>query len=213
MRARRGPAIIAGIARAALPDSATPWERYVEDYDRIRDTMAQVLDGFEDFNRRVRLPLGFRIKQPARELVFTTPSARAEFSAAALPDVVPAPGTLVLGTMRSHDQWNTTIYSDDDRYRGISNLRTLIFMNADDMRERGLGLFDEVDITSIAKDGSTRCLRRYRAVPYDIPAGCAAGYMPEMNVLCAIGDYSTQSDQPIMKHVTVRVEAAAPAEP
>lgn len=150
------PAIIAGIARAALPDSATPWESYVEDYDRIRDTMADVLDGFEDFNRRVRRPLGFRISQPARELVFHTPSGRAEFSTAALPDVVPEPGTLALGTMRSHDQWNTTIYSDNDRYRGIKNLRTLIFMNPEDMRERGLAEFDDADITSTAKDGSTR---------------------------------------------------------
>ncbi|MGY0021778.1 FdhF/YdeP family oxidoreductase [Streptomyces sp. cg35] len=203
------PAIIAGMARAALPGSDTPWEWYVEDYDRIRDTMAQVLDGFEDCNRRVRLPLGFRIKQPARELVFLTPSGRAEFSAAALPDVVPEPGTLALGTMRSHDQWNTTIYSDNDRYRGIKNLRTLVFMNKDDMRERGVAEFDPVDITSIAKDGSRRRLHGYLAVPYDMPRGCAAGYMPEMNVLCAIGDYSTQSDQPLMKHLKVTITRAA----
>ncbi|MEV6978992.1 FdhF/YdeP family oxidoreductase [Kitasatospora sp. NPDC093806] len=202
------PAIIAGLARAALPDSATPWEWYVEDYDRIRDAMAQVLDGFEDFNRRVRLPLGFRIRQPARELVFRTPSGRAEFSAAALPDVVPAPGTLALGTMRSHDQWNTTIYSDDDRYRGVHNLRTLVFMNRDDMRERGIAELTPVDITSTARDGSRRRLDGYLAVPYDIPRGCAAGYMPEMNVLCALGDYSTQSDQPIMKHLKVTIVPA-----
>jgi molybdopterin-dependent oxidoreductase alpha subunit len=203
------PAVIAGIARAALPDSATPWQWYIEDYDRIRDTMAQVLHGFEDFNRRVRLPLGFRIKQPARELVFRTPSGRAEFSTAPLPDVVPAPGTLALGTLRSHDQWNTTIYSDNDRYRGIRRLRTLVFMNQDDMRERGLSKFDPVDITSTAKDGTRRHLNGYLAVPHDIPRGCAAGYMPEMNVLCAIGDYSTQSDQPIMKHVKVTIHPAA----
>ncbi|RVU27925.1 formate dehydrogenase [Streptomyces antnestii] len=202
------PAIVAGMARAALPDSATPWEWYIEDYDRIRDTMAQALDGFEDFNRRVRLPLGFRLKQPARELVFLTESGGAEFSAAALPDVVPAPGTLALGTMRSHDQWNTTIYSDNDRYRGVKNLRTLVFMNKDDMRERGIAEFDPVDITSTAKDGSQRHLNGHLAIPYDIPRGCAAGYMPEMNVLCALGDYSTQSDQPIMKHVKVTIEAA-----
>lgn len=199
------PAIIAGMARASLPDSGTPWEWYVEDYDRVRDTMAQVIDGFEDCNRRVRLPLGFRIKQPARELVFLTDSGRAEFSAAPLPDVIPEPGTLALGTMRSHDQWNTTIYSDNDRYRGIKNLRTLVFLNQDDMRERGIGEFDPVDITSTARDGTRRSLAGYLAVPYDIPRGCAAGYMPEMNVLCAIGDHSTQSDQPIMKHVKVTV--------
>ncbi|MER7583599.1 FdhF/YdeP family oxidoreductase [Kitasatospora sp. NPDC097691] len=199
------PAIIAGMARAALPDSPTPWEWYIEDYDRVRDTMAQVLDGFEDFNRRVRLPLGFRIKQPARELVFLTPSGKAEFSTAPLPDVVPEPGTLALGTMRSHDQWNTTIYSDNDRYRGVRNLRTLVFLNRDDMRERGITEFDRVDVTSTARDGSTRSVTGYLAVPYDIPRGCAAGYMPEMNVLCAIGDHSTQSDQPIMKHLRVTV--------
>lgn len=200
------PAIVAGIARAALPGSATRWEHYVEDYDRIRDTMAQVLDGFEDFNRRVRLPLGFRIKQPARELIFLTPSGKAEFSAVRLPDTLHEPGTLALATVRSHDQWNTTIYSDDDRYRGIKNLRTLVFMNTDDMRERGLSEFDEVDITSIARDGSRRSVQRYKVVPYNIPRGCAAGYMPELNVLCAIGDFSTQSDQPIMKNLKVVIE-------
>ncbi|MFF0558197.1 FdhF/YdeP family oxidoreductase [Streptomyces sp. NPDC004266] len=203
------PAIIAGMARAALPDSATPWEWYVEDYDRIRDTMAKALDGFEDFNRRVRLPLGFRIKQPARELVFLTPSGKAEFASPPLPDVLPEPGVLALGTMRSHDQWNTTIYSDNDRYRGIRNLRTLVFMNRADMRERGIADMAPVDITSTAKDGSRRHLNGYLAVPYDIPRGCAAGYMPEMNVLCALGDYSTQSDQPIMKHVKVTIEPAS----
>ncbi|KIQ66218.1 formate dehydrogenase [Kitasatospora griseola] len=202
------PAIVAGIARAALPGSATPWEWYVEDYDRIRDTMAKVLDGFEDFNRRVRLPLGFRIRQPARELVFLTPSGKAEFSTAPLPDVLPGPGTLVLGTMRSHDQWNTTVYSDDDRYRGVKNLRTLVFMNRQDMRERRLAEFDPVDIVATARDGSTRALHGYLAVPYDLPRGCAAGYMPEMNVLCALGDYSSQSDQPIMKHLNVTISPA-----
>ncbi|WP_329035067.1 FdhF/YdeP family oxidoreductase [Streptomyces sp. NBC_00178] len=205
------PAIIAGIARAALPESSTPWQWYVEDYDRIRDTMAKVLDGFEDFNRRVRLPLGFRIKQPARELVFLTPSGRAEFSCAALPDVVPAPGTLALGTMRSHDQWNTTIYSDDDRYRGVENLRTLVFMNRADMRERGIEDLAPVDITSTARDGSERHLNGYLAIPYDIPRGCAAGYMPEMNVLCALVDRSAQSDQPVMKHVKVTIVASSGA--
>ncbi|WP_432031417.1 FdhF/YdeP family oxidoreductase [Streptomyces antibioticus] len=199
------PAIIAGMARAALPDSDTPWDWYVEDYDRIRDTMAEVLDGFEDCNRRVRLPLGFRIKQPARELVFRTPSGLAEFSAAPLPDVVPEPGTLALGTMRSHDQWNTTIYSDNDRYRGVKNLRTLVFMNQDDMRDRAIAEFDPVDIVSTAKDGSERRLDGCLAIPYDIPRGCAAGYMPEMNVLCAIGDYSEQSGQPLMKHLKVTI--------
>ncbi|MER5407593.1 FdhF/YdeP family oxidoreductase [Streptomyces sp. NPDC002769] len=199
------PAIIAGMARATLPDSSTPWEHYIEDYDRIRDTMARVLDGFEDFNRRVRLPLGFRIRQPARELVFLTPTGRAEFSAAPLTDVVPEDGTLILQTMRSHDQWNTTIYSDDDRYRGIKNLRTLVFMNRADMRARHIKDGSLVDITATAKDGSRRTLRQYHALPYDVPRSCAAGYMPEMNALIGASDYSIQSDQPLMKSLKVTI--------
>jgi anaerobic selenocysteine-containing dehydrogenase len=164
-----------------------------------------VLVGFEDFNRRVREPLGFRIGQPARERVFLTPSGRAEFSCAPLPDAVPEDGRLILGTMRSHDQWNTTIYSDDDRYRGVRSLRTVVFMNRRDMRERGLDELDLVDVTSIAKDGSRRTVYGYRAVAYDIPAGNAAGYMPELNVLCAVGDFSAQSDQPLQKHLVVEI--------
>ncbi|MDT5174691.1 MAG: hypothetical protein QOG37_1942, partial [Mycobacterium sp.] len=204
------PAIIAGIARATLPESKTAWESYVEDYDRIRDTMAEVLDGFEDFNRRVRLPLGFRIRQPARELVFLTPSGKAEFSSAPLPDETLPADVLILQTMRSHDQWNTTIYSDNDRYRGIKNLRTLILMNGVDMRDRNIKSEDLVDITATARDGSQRFLKQYRAIEYDMPRGCAAGYMPEMNVLIAASDYSSQSSQPLMKNIKVRVALSNP---
>ncbi|MFC6012940.1 FdhF/YdeP family oxidoreductase [Nocardia lasii] len=199
------PAILAGIAKAALPQTKTPWDHYVENYDHIRDTMSKVLEGFEDYNRRVRMGLGFRIRQPARELIFLTPSQKAEFSAATLPDTTNPPGMLTLATQRSQDQWNTTIYTNNDRYRGVHNLRTLIFMNKQDMRDRGLKEFDKVDITSTARDGSKRSLHEYQVIPYDIPVGCAAGYMPEMNVLCAIGDYSTESDQPLMKSVKVTV--------
>jgi molybdopterin-dependent oxidoreductase alpha subunit len=202
-------AILAGMARATLPASNTPWEFYVEDYDRIRDTMAQVFDGFEDFNRRVRLPLGFRIRQPARERVFLTGSGSAEFSVAPMPDVVPPPGRLTLSTIRSHDQWNTTIYSDNDRYRGLKNLRTALFMNVDDMRERGLDEFDLIDITSFARDGSTRTVYGYRVVAYNTPRGSVFGYMPELNVLCAIADHSEQSGQPLTKQLIVEVTPAA----
>ncbi|HEY3543141.1 MAG TPA: FdhF/YdeP family oxidoreductase [Gaiellaceae bacterium] len=203
---RSEPAIVAGLAQASLPDSRVPWQEWVDDYDRIRETMAKVIDGLEDYNRRVRRPLGFRIHQPARELVFLTDSGRADFSTAPLPDVVvAAEGRLVLGTMRSHDQFNTSIYSNDDRYRGVKGLRTLVFMNADDMRDRGLAELDLVDITSHARDGSTRTVHGYHAVAYGIPRGSAAGYMPELNVLCPISDISAQSDQPLMKHLVVDV--------
>lgn len=204
------PAIIAGMARAALPDSATPWEWYVEDYDRIRDVMAKALPGFEGFNELIQQPLGFRIPQPARERVFLTPSGRAEFSLAPLPNVIPeAEDMLVLQTMRSHDQWNITIYSNDDRYRGVKNLRELVFLNEEDMRARGIEEGSLVDIVATSKDGSERSVRQYRALRYDLPRGSAAGYMPEMNVLIGLADYSTQSDQPLMKNVKVRVAPSA----
>ena len=197
-----------GHGTATLPESATPWESCVEDYDRIRDVMAKVFDGFEDFNRRVRLPLGFRIRQPARERVFLTASGQAEFSAASMPDVVPPPGRLTLSTVRSHDQWNTRIYSDNDRYCGLKNLRTALFMNIDDMRDRGPNEFDLIDITSFARDGSTRSVYGYRVVAYNTPRGSVFGYMPELNVLCAIADHSQQSGQPLTKHLIVEVTPA-----
>jgi anaerobic selenocysteine-containing dehydrogenase len=168
--------------------------------------MEQVLDGFEDFNTRARHPHGFRIHQPARELVFQTSSGRAEFSLAPLPDDVdPGTGRLMLATVRSHDQFNTTIYSNDDRYRGLKGLRTVVFMNENDMRERGLEEFDLVDVTSFSRDGTERTVHGYRAVRYEIRPGCAAGYMPELNVLCGIADVSTQSEQPVTKHLVVEV--------
>ncbi len=202
-------AILTSMAQATLPDSKTPWQDYVNNYDRIRDTMERVLEGFEDFNRRARHPHGFRIAQPARERVFKTPSGRAEFSAVPLPaDVDPGEGRLLLTTVRSHDQFNTTIYSNDDRYRGLKGLRTVVFMNDDDMKNRGLGEFDLVDITSYSRDGTQRTVYGYRAVRYEIPPGCTAGYMPELNVLCGIADFSTQSEQPVTKHLVVEVTPA-----
>lgn len=210
---RSEPAIIAGIAKASLPNTVTPWEAYATDYDKIRDKMAEAIEGFECFNRRVRQRLGFRLKQPARELVFHTDTALANFSSSPLARTCPDVGRLILGTMRSHDQWNTTIYSNNDRYRGVKNLRTLVFMNKDDMEERGLEKFDLVDITSFAKDGSTRHLCGFRAIPYNMPRGCAMGYMPELNVLCPIGDYSVQSDQPLMKHVPVEIKPSITVAP
>ena len=202
-------AILAGMAKATLRDSKTPWQDYVTNYDLIRDTMERVLEGFEEFNRRARHPHGFRIAQPARDRIFKTPSGRAEFSTAPLPsDVDPGNGRLLLTTVRSHDQFNTTIYSNNDRYRGLKGLRTVVYMNEDDMHDRGLEEFDLIDITSYSRDGTHRTMHGYRAIRYEIPRGCAAGYMPELNVLCGIADFSTQSEQPVTKHLVVEVTPA-----
>lgn len=202
-------AILAGMAEATLPNSKTPWRDYVDDYDRIRDTMSRALEGFEDFNARARHPHGFRIAQPARERIFLTPSGRAEFSLAPLPAGIDlGEGRLLLATIRSHDQFNTSIYSNDDRYRGVKGLRTVLFMNETDMKDRGLGEFDLVNITSFSRDGTQRAVYGFRAAQYDIPPGCVAGYMPELNVLCGIADVSAGSEQPLMKHMVVEVTPA-----
>jgi molybdopterin-dependent oxidoreductase alpha subunit len=206
---RSEPEIIARMARATLPHSRIPWEEYTANYDRIRDDMAVVLPGFAGFNELIRKPLGFRIPQPAREREFVTGSGKAEFSSAPLHDVrPPAADMLVLQTMRSHDQWNTTIYANNDRYRGVKNIRELIFMNDADMAERGIPDGSLVDIVSTCKDGSQRELRSYRAIAYNTPKGSAAGYMPEMNVLIGHADYSAQSDQPLAKSINIRVTPA-----
>src|SRR6201999_2849722 len=153
---------------------------------------------------------GFRLAQPARERIFLTPSGRAEFSAAPLPDDVdPGEGRLTLATVRSHDQFNTTIYANDDRYRGLKGLRTVLFMNEEDMRDRELDEGSFIDVTSVSKDGSRRTAYGYRAVSPDIPRGSTIGYMPELNVLCGIADYSTESEQPVTKHLVVEVTGQA----
>lgn len=131
---------------------------------------------------------------------------RAAAGLAPLPgDVDPGLGRLMLATVRSHDQFNTTIYSNDDRYRGLKGPRTVVFMNEGDMRDRGLSEFDLFDVTSFSRDGSRRAVYGYRAIRYDVPRGCAAGYMPELNVLCGIADYSSQSGQPVTKHLEIEV--------
>ena len=204
-------AIIAGMAKATLPNSVTPWDQYIGNYDLIRDKMGEAISGFENFNERVKQKLGFRLKQDARDLIFNTDTNKANFSATQLHDTLLPAGKLMLSTMRSHDQFNTTVYSDNDRYRGVKNLRTLLLMNEEDMKERGLNNFDLIDITSFGKDGTTRSVTAYRAVKYNIPKGCTSGYMPELNVLCPIQNYSEQSDQPMMKQIVVEVVASETA--
>ena len=199
-------AIVAGMARTTLPDSRTPWDWYVQDYDRIRDTAAQVIDGLEDFNARVRQPHGFRITQPARERGFLTSSGHAEFPSAALPQPGDqTDGALALATIRSHDQFNTSVYATTTRTVGSRACHRHLHERARHGRSRPRG-FDLIHVTSVSKDGSKRAVYGYRAVRYEIPRGCVAGYMPELNVLCGIADYSVESEQPLTKHLSVEVD-------
>jgi molybdopterin-dependent oxidoreductase alpha subunit len=199
-------AIVARLARATLGARTTvDWDWLVADYDRIRDAIARVIPGFDCYNERVREPGGFYLPNKARLREFLTATGKASFTVHPLPQLQLGPGQLLLTTVRSHDQFNTTIYGLDDRYRGIRGGRRVLFMNADDVRERGLGDGTVVDITS-HHEGERRLARRFRIVEYDVPRGCAAAYFPEANVLVAAGSVAEKSNTPASKSIVVSVE-------
>jgi molybdopterin-dependent oxidoreductase alpha subunit len=200
---RSEPAIAAGLARATLgPEDAVSWEGLAADYDRLRDRIARVVPGFEDFNRRVREGAGFVLPSGARTRAFSTPSGRAHFAVAPLPRIELAPGQLLMMTLRSHDQFNTTVYGDDDRYRGVHGGRRVVLLHPDDLAERGLVEQDLVDLTSHFGE-ETRTVRGFRALAYDVPRGCAATYFPEANPLVPIGAHAERSLTPAYKSVAI----------
>jgi molybdopterin-dependent oxidoreductase alpha subunit len=206
------PAIVAGLARATLgAESRVPWEELVADYDRIRERIARVVPGFENMNARVRARGGFTLPRPPAERRFDTPSGRAELREVALPRIEVPPGRLLLMTVRSHDQFNTTIYSDDDRYRGISGDRRVVFVHPDDLRALGLGAGARVDVIShTAGPGgeTTRAVRGFRLVAYDVPRGCAAAYFPEANPLVPLEHHAEGSLTPAYKSIVVSLSPA-----
>jgi molybdopterin-dependent oxidoreductase alpha subunit len=197
------PAIVARLAEAALPASRTPWRWLVEDYDRIRDCIARVVDGFDDFNRRVRVPGGFRLDNPAARRQWCTPSGRAKLAVHPVPRRVDD-GLLTLMTIRSHDQYNTTIYGFEDRYRGVSGERRVCFANASDLRRLGFQAGQWVDLVSVWHDGE-RIAKRFRLVDYDIPAGCLAAYYPETNALVPLDHHAAGARTPASKAIPVRL--------
>jgi len=200
------PRIVAGLAQATIGrgEPRIDWGALADDYDRIRAHIGRVVPGCEGYAERVRQPGGFRLRNAASERVFETPTGRAAFTVHALPRWELAPGQLLMMTIRSHDQYNTTVYGQDDRYRGVYGGRHVVLMNADDARERGLTRGDLVDLTSHFADGS-RTARRFVVVPYEIPRGCCATYFPEANVLVPLGAVARKSNTPASKSVIVTV--------
>ncbi|WP_437953162.1 FdhF/YdeP family oxidoreductase [Sorangium sp. So ce296] len=201
-------AIVAGLARATLgARSRVPWEALTADYDRIRDLIERTIDGFDDFNVRVKDPRGFALPNAAARREFRTATGKANFLVHPLPRHELEPGELLMMTIRSHDQYNTTIYGLDDRYRGVRGGRRVVFMNAEDAAERGLAQGDLVDITSRFSDGE-RAARAFRVVLYTIPRGNVAAYFPEANVLVPLGSIADKSNTPASKSIVVRVRRA-----
>ena len=207
---RSEPAIVAGLAMATLGERTTvDWASLAADYDRIRDHIQHVVPGFDDYNRRVREPGGFYLPNLARDRrEFTTTTGKANFTVHCIERAPLAPGQLLMMSVRSHDQFNTTVYGLDDRYRGIHNERRVVMLNEVDMTELGLAAGQVVDLTS-HWNGRTRVARRFVVVPYPIPRRCAATYFPEANVLVPIDSVAERSNTPTSKFVVITV---APAE-
>jgi anaerobic selenocysteine-containing dehydrogenase len=190
--------------------TSTDWSGLVADYDRIREHIEHVVPGFAQYNRRVRDPGGFYLPNGPREGKFTTSSGKARFTVHPIPRHDLQPGELMLTTIRSHDQFNTTIYGENDRYRGIANGRRVLFIHADDIAERDLQSGSLVDL--ISRDGNeSRKAERFKLVPYDIPRGCVAAYYPETNVLVALHSVAEHSNQPAFKSIPIRIEPSPAA--
>jgi len=202
------PAIVARLAHATLPRSRVPWLGLIEHYDRIRALIAQVIDGFEDFNARERVPGGFHLRNPAREREWRTPDGRARFFVHPLQGAARDPTLLQLMTVRSHDQYNTTIYGLADRYRGVDGERRPLFIHRDDLQRLGLRAGERVDLVSVWHDGE-REAPDFLLVEYAIPAGCVASYFPETNALVPLDHHAERARTPASKSVPVRLRRRA----
>jgi anaerobic selenocysteine-containing dehydrogenase len=201
---RSEPAILAGMAHATLPNSKVPWLDLIADYDRIRDAIEAV---FPDFNERIRIPGGFRLPLPPTMRVWDTASGKAEFivfQGVAEDIEIAAPDVLKLTTIRSHDQYNTTIYGLDDRYRGVFGRRDVLFVNEEDLAAHMLAHGDVVDVETALPSGN-RLRLTLTAVAYDIARGSVAAYYPEANALVPLNYHDQLSGTPSYKSVPVRI--------
>jgi molybdopterin-dependent oxidoreductase alpha subunit len=206
-------AIISRLARAVLGDDGSiDWAGFEKDYDRIRESISRVVPGFDRFNEQVRRKGGFVLPNGPRDSrTFATKTGKAMITVNELEPVVRPAGRLILQTMRSHDQFNTTMYSLNDRYRGIKNGRDVIFVNPEDLTELGLNDGDRVDIFSEWKKEPDRVLRNYRVVSYPTSRGCAAAYFPEANVLIPLDSVAAGSNTPVSKAIVIRLDKVTAA--
>jgi molybdopterin-dependent oxidoreductase alpha subunit len=201
--------IVAQVAKATLGQkSKIEWEKLAGNYDRIRDHIEHVISGFDQFNERVRKDI-FYLPNPVRDSrKFYTRTGKAEFTVHQLSSTQLEKGKYWMMTIRSHDQFNTTIYGLDDRYRGVFNGRRVIFMNESDIKREGFQQGQFVDITSHF-EGKTRKAEAFMVAPYEIPEGCTATYFPETNVLIPIESSADESNTPTSKSIVVSLAASA----
>ncbi len=200
------PVIVCRLAKAVLGDkSKVNWDLYEQHYDHIRDDIERTIPGFEDYNRRVRQPGGFYLPNSARSGVFKTDTQKANFTVSVAEEIPLQEDELLMMTIRSHDQYNTTIYGLNDRYRGIENERRVILMNKLDLDQRNLKKLEAVDLYNYT-DGAERIARNFLVIPYPIPRQCVATYFPEANVLVPIKSVAEKSNTPTSKSVVIKVK-------
>jgi anaerobic selenocysteine-containing dehydrogenase len=199
------PAIVCHLAKAVLGNnSKVNWDAYLQHYDHIRNDIEQTIPGFDRYNERVRQPGGFYLPNANRTGAFDTDSKKARFTISNIDIPTLGDDELMMMTIRSHDQFNTTIYGLNDRYRGIYNERRVILMNQADMNSRNLKDGDIVDLYNHT-GGVERAAHRFVAVPYPIPKTCTATYFPETNVLVPISSVADKSNTPVSKLVVIKV--------
>lgn len=204
--------IVCEMAKSTLGDrSVVDWDKFANSYDDIRDVIEKCIPGFEDYNKRVREPGGFYLPNGPREGKFITEKFidKAPFTLTELPVHDLAEGEYMMASIRSHDQFNTTIYGLEDRYRGIKNERRVVFMNVKDMEKEGFAAGEKVDMFNYS-DGIERVARLFVVVPYSIPEGNTATYYPETNVLIPISSVADQSNTPIAKLIVIRIKKHVP---
>jgi anaerobic selenocysteine-containing dehydrogenase len=202
-------AIVCRLARATLGDSGIAWDAMERDYDVIRDHVSRVVPGFAGYNARVREPGGFTLPHaPRDERRFPTATGKANLTVNELEVLRVPEGRLLLQTVRSHDQYNTTIYGLDDRYRGVKAGRRVVFVNPEDLAALGIADGATVDLVSEWSDGVERRAPAFRAVAYPTARGCAAAYFPETNVLVPLDSTAEVSNTPTSKSVIVRLVPA-----
>ncbi|ENM5873896.1 FdhF/YdeP family oxidoreductase [Vibrio mimicus] len=216
---RSEAAILAGIAKATLGNFPIDWDWAIADYSHIRDLIADTIPGFQNFNQRVKNPGGFYLGNSAARREWNTASGKAQFSATTLPEQLVNENVtqrgdkpdLILQTLRSHDQYNTTLYGLDDRYRGVFGRRDVVFANEEDIRRLGFEPGDRVDLVTLWDDGLERRVNGFELVAYDVPAGQAAAYYPETNPLVPLDSYGERTFTPTSKFVAIKLEKAKPS--
>lgn len=212
-------AIIAGMAKATLGNFPIDWDWAIADYGHIREMIAETIPGFTDFNQRVQNPGGFYLGNTAARREWNTASGKAQFSPSALPEhlvneAILARGEtpdLILQTLRSHDQYNTTLYGLDDRYRGVFGKRNVVFVCEQDIIRLGYQPGERVDLVTLWNDGVERRVSGFELVAYDMPAGQAAAYYPETNPLVPLESYGDRTYTPTSKFVAIKLEKAQPS--